>query len=127
MAQFNDTGTKAFPVSGAIGRYVRVKLSSGSLAVAAVGDRGIGVIRDPAFAAGEVHTVLLYTKPGTLPFVASKSIAANVAIYSTASGQVTDTSAATCFLLGTNLLTAAANAGDIIEALPLSISNGANT
>lgn len=116
MSQYVDHGLRAFPVSGAIAQYSRVKVSSGQLAVAGATDVAIGVIRDDAFNAGEIHTVLLRSKSGTFPMIAAGAISAGVPVYSAASGQVSATQGSGT-LVGQSVDSATA-AGSIIEVIP---------
>jgi hypothetical protein len=116
MSQFVDRGEKAFAVGGAIAQYLRVKLSAGVLAIAGVGDKDLGVIRDDAFAAGETHDVLLRTKPGTVLMVAAKAFAQGAALWTAANGQVSDVDATGALSCGT-ALQAATEAGDFVEVL----------
>ncbi len=117
MSQFVETATRAFTAGGALGQYLRVKLSSGLLALAGAADAAVevGTLEEPSFAPGDVRSVRGRVAPGSRKMVASKSIAAGVAIYPAASGKITDT-ASSNNPIGTSLEAAAAN-GDVIECM----------
>lgn len=113
--QYNENSRKGFLNGGsAINKYLRVKLSSGTLTTAGITDREIGVLTDRAEAS--VHTnVLLRTAAGTTPMVASAAITAGALVYTAASGKIGN-SASTAYLVGIALEAATAD-GDIIEVL----------
>ncbi len=118
MSQFNDDGYKTFECDEAIAQYARVKLDSdGKITTAGLTDKGIGVLRDESFAAGEKKAVKLNSAPGTMKMIASEAIAAGAEVYSEASGKVQDTAQATAYLVGVALEAATAD-GDVIEVMP---------
>jgi hypothetical protein len=114
--QWVDGSTRSFTAGAAIARFLRVTLSGGKLAAAGATTKELGVLRDAAFADGDVKAVLLRNKEGTIPMLANAAIAVNAQVWTAASGKV---GAATtgAFLVGT-ALTAAAADGDQIEVLP---------
>lgn len=115
---YHDLPTRTFPVSGAISKHLRVKLSSGVLAAAVLADANwIGTMDAPTVSTDEVGTVRL--RGQTHKMVASKSITAGVLVYTVAGGKVSDTKGTGAFLAGIALESAGAD-GDIIEVLPLS-------
>ena len=68
MSQFVDGNTKSFVAGGAIAQHLRVKISSGKLAVAGLTDRDwIGTAMTEAFADGEVISVKLASGAGSRP------------------------------------------------------------
>ena len=122
-----ETPTRTFPSDGtAIGQYLRVKLSSGVLAVAGLTDKELGVAEYGVLSGDETGCVRLRTAPGTVPMVAAEALSAGAAVYTAASGKVGDTATATGFLIGT-ALTAATADGDIIEVLRNSHGDTANS
>lgn len=91
MTQMVDAPTKSYTASGAIGKFLRVKLDSNDkLAKATAADIEIGVIRDEAFADGDVRSVLLRSKEGTTKMVADEAISKGSRVYGAAGGKVTD-------------------------------------
>jgi hypothetical protein len=119
MSQYNDSGYKTFPVAAALGRYIRVKTPAG-LVAAGLTDKEIGQIRDASFSAdataSKPMTVILRTKPGTQPFVASAAITKGVSVYTAANGKISSTAATGALLIGIALEAATAD-GDVIEVL----------
>lgn len=113
MSQFVDVGCKAFTNGAtAIDRYLRVKLSSGVLALAGdEPDIGVTSRRVEASVPGDV---ILRSKPGTTPMVAAKAIAAGDVVYSAADGKVTDAGGAERIGVA---LDAATGDGAVIEVL----------
>ena len=124
-SEYIDGNVRAFTAGAAIAGDLRVKLSSGKLAAAGLADKELGTIVVPAFADGDVVGVRLRTANGTSRMVASKAIAQGAAVYTAASGKITDAATATGYLIGTALEAAGAD-GDIIEVLRNSHGDTAN-
>jgi hypothetical protein len=118
MSQFVETPTKAFTAGAAIAKYLRVKLSSGKLAVAGAGASDepveIGTIEDASFADGDVRPVRLRTAQGTAKMVAAGAVVQGVAVYGAASGKVDDVASGAA--IGVSMEAAAAD-GDVIEVM----------
>jgi len=116
MSQNVDTNFGTFIAGAAIGRFLRVKLSSGKLAAAGIADKEIGTLEEDA--TGDLHVVRvrLRTATGTRKMIAAAAITAGADCFTAAAGKVS-VSASTAFLLGSALEAAAAD-GDIIEVLP---------
>lgn len=106
-------GSKGFTAGGAIGANLRVKLSSGKLALAGASDADIGVTETIAFADGDTQTVRLRTAPGTVLCKAAAAFASGAALFAAANGTVDDSGTVA---FGT-ALNAASAAGDIVEVL----------
>jgi hypothetical protein len=116
MSQQVDSQTKAFPASAAIPQFSRVVLASnGTVSVAVLADREIGIAQTAAFAAGEMVTVKLRTAAGTHKAIANAAITRGAQVFSAAAGRVS-VSATGAFNLGQALEPAGA-AGDIIEIM----------
>lgn len=115
MSQSVSGNTKGFTAGAAIGKHLRVKITSSKLAAAGIADKDIGTLLDESFADGDVRSVLLSSAAGTAKMVAAAAISEGAAVFSAASGKVS-VSASTAFLLGTALEAAAAD-GDVIEVL----------
>lgn len=113
MAEQNDTGCRPFSCDAAIAQYLRVKASSTGVAVAGASDISIGTLRDASFAASDVRTVMLRSKPGTHKCVASDVIAKGDPVYAAASGKVAPSGS---IYEGIALSASAAN-GDVIEVM----------
>lgn len=114
MSQTNPGPTKAFPCSGALGQYLRVKTPT-SLALAGASDVSIGVMEEPTFAGATVGTVRLANAQGTRKMVAVDAITAGDPVYAAASGKI----ASTGTVVEGRALETSANDGDIIEVLPI--------
>ena len=113
MSQFNESNVKTFTNdSSAIGRYLRVKLSSGVLALAGASDTELGVTRSriEASVPGGVH---VRTAQGTVPMVAAGAISAGAEVFAAASGKIASSGSVS---IGTTLEASTAD-GDIIEIL----------
>ena len=110
------TREKTFTAGGAIGAHLRVKLSAGVLAACDATDVGIGVLRDAAFASGDIKAVELWNMQGTVNCVASAAITQFAMIYGAASGKVSASSNAN--VVGFAMEAASGN-NSIIEVLPL--------
>ena len=115
---FVDTNERAFPSgTNVIPRFARVTLNSSGILIAAPATNAcIGTIRDDTFGvAGEVHSVRLASKGGTIPMIAaSTNITAGGYVYGAASGKVDSTGT---IAEGISLV-APASANDIIEVIP---------
>lgn len=117
MSQFNDSGLKAFEASAPIAQYARVGVAAdGTIAEAGATAKGIGVARVAAFAAGEVITVKLWSKSGTMKMLAGGAITAGAAVNSIADGKIDDSGAVGSYDVGIALEAATAD-GDVIEVL----------
>lgn len=115
MSQQVDTPTRTFTAGGALGQYLRVKISASKLALAGAADRSIGTMPAPAFADGDPATVTLRNKMGTRRMIANGAVTAYTNVYSAASGKV---SATGIYYEGMALEAATAD-GDVIEVLTL--------
>lgn len=118
MSGYTEAPTRTFKAGVAIGRFLRVKLSSSKLAIAGIGDAStatVGTTEREAFAANDQVAVRLDNAQGTRKCVAAGAIAADAIVYSAANGKVNDVST------GANRVGIALNAagadGDIIEVL----------
>lgn len=117
MSQYFETPTRGFTAGAAIAQYLRVKLSSGKLAVAGA-EQDIGTIEEESFADGDVRAVRLLSTQGTHLAVAAGAVSAGAKVYGAAGGKVDDTQGTGAFLRGIALEAATAD-GDVIEILPL--------
>ena len=114
---FVESNTRTFEAGAAIGRHLRVKLTSGTLAVAGATDtEEVGTMNEASFAAGEVKAVRLRSAMGTAEMVAAGSITVGSEIFTAASGKVSTTQATNAVRVGV-ALTAAGADGDVIEVL----------
>lgn len=114
--QFIESNHKAFTCGGtAIAANTRVKLSSGVLAAAGLTDKEIG-ITTRRIEADAVGDVLLRTANGTTRMIAADSFSAGAAVYTAASGKISDTQGTGAFLIGIALEAATAD-GDVVEVL----------
>lgn len=114
MSQQVTAACKTFVAGGALGPYLRVKLSTGVLALAGGSDVELGTMEERALASGEAVPVRLRTAQGTRKMVSAGSITAGNPVYAAASGKV---DASGSIIVGTALEDAAA--GDIFEVLPI--------
>jgi hypothetical protein len=116
MAQKYDSAYRPFTLAADTEAYVRVKLdgaNANQVAIAGAGEVAIAVT-DKAGKAGEVvNCKLIEGGEGTYKVTASGPIAANAALYGTASGRVDDAGGGTPQFTS---LGAASGAGSIIEA-----------
>lgn len=117
MSQINEGPTKTFTAGAAIGKHILVKLSSGKLAVAGLGEEFLGTLEDASFADGDLRAVRLRSAQGTLKAVASGAFSAGAVVYGRAAGKVDDISTTSAIRLGI-ALEAATAANDIVEVLP---------
>lgn len=116
MGQMVEGNTKSFLNGGtAIGRGLRVVLSSGVLAVAGIDDRELGVTT-ARIEANEHGSVYLRTAAGTVQMVASKAITLGATVYTAAAGKVSDAQGEDAVAVG-QALEAASGDGAIIEVL----------
>lgn len=116
MSQYVNTPTKTFVAGGAIAQYLRVYISSLKLAVAGIGDKGIGTIEEAAFADGDLRAVRLTSAQGTFKGVMATDVTAGAAVYTAASGKFSKTKGTGAFAAGIALETGTAD-GDVIEIL----------
>lgn len=118
MSQIVTTGIKSYRAGAAIGQFLRVKLTSGLLALAGLGASDepleIGVLEEPSFATGDLRPVRLRSSQGTTKMVAAGAIAAGVAVYGAANGQISTTASGNPIGVSQEAATAA---GDIIEVV----------
>jgi hypothetical protein len=116
MSQFVVTQTKAFACNGAIGQYLRVKMSGTGvqIALAGVSDKSIGTLEEASFASGDFRAVRLRSADGTRKMVANGAISVGADVFAAASGKISATRNG--FPEGIALEAAAAD-GDIIEVL----------
>ncbi len=115
MGQYVDGNTKSFLNGGtAIAKAIRVVLSSGVLAVAAVTQKELGVTigRIEANVSGAVR---LRSASGTCQYTANAALAVGAQVYTAAAGKV-GPSVSTAFLLGETLEATTAD-GDYVEVL----------
>jgi hypothetical protein len=98
--------------ASAIGAHLRVKLSSGDVAIAG-DEESIGVTVAPVIATGDGVTIALKNKPGTVQVVAGGEITAGAQVFSAANGKV---AASGAVFEGIALMAGAD--GDVIEILP---------
>lgn len=117
MSQYVDGPSKTFTAGAAIGQDILVKLSSGKLAVAALGDEHIGTLLAESFTDGDERAVRLRSAQGTTKMVASGAFTAGAILYGRALGKVDDISTTSAIRVGT-ALEAATAANDVIEVLP---------
>lgn len=118
MPGTNDTGIVSFEAGAAIGQHLRVKLSSGKLAVAVLADgpgTELGTLEEASFASGDIRAVRARNVPGTRKMIANAALAVGAKVYTAAAGKV-GASATGAFLEGI-ALTASAADGDVIEVL----------
>lgn len=115
MSQYVERGHRTFTSGSTLGRYLRVKLSSGNVVVAVAADKELGVTSRPVLTSGDPVDVLLCNAQGTTPMVANNAIAIGAIVYTAAAGKVSATS--TSALAVGVALTASTADGDIIEVL----------
>lgn len=113
MSQFNDTGYGSVTLTETVGQYLRTD-ASGTLC--GITERGIGYSTVDGVS-GDVVSVALHSKQGTVKVVAAAAIAKDAIVYSAASGKVS-VSASTAYPLGIAMEAATAD-GDVIEIMPL--------
>lgn len=117
MATYYDSQSRPFTSGATIGEHLRVKLSSGVLALAGVGASDetldLGQTERPSVS-GEVVSVRLRNAQGTSKMVAAAAIAAGVAVYGAANGQISTTASGTAIGI---TMEAATAAGDVIEVM----------
>jgi hypothetical protein len=119
VSQQNENGHKAFEADAAIEKYARVIVEQdGKVVTAGIGQIGDGIAQDPAFAAGDVIDVRLWSAPGTFKMIANEAFAAAADLYTEADGKVQDTAASTSFLFAKSL-EAASGDGSIVECVLL--------
>jgi hypothetical protein len=113
MSQFNDTGYATVTLTETVGQYLRTNFAG---ELCGITERGVGYATVSGVS-GDVVSVALHSKPGTVKVVAAAAIAVDAIVYSAASGKVS-TSASTAFPLGIARTASSAN-GDVIEIMPL--------
>lgn len=116
MSQMTEGNTKSFVNGGtALDRGLRVKLSSGVLALAGLAEREIGVLTARA-EANDHAGVYLRTAAGTVQMVAADSFAVGAVVYTAANGKISDTQGTGAVAIG-EALEAASGDGSIVEVL----------
>jgi hypothetical protein len=118
MPGYNESGVLTFTAGAAIAQHLRVKLSSGKLAVAVLADGPgveLGTLEEASLADLDVRAVRARNFPGSRKMVASAALAVGAKCYTAAGGKVGAT-ATGAYLVGI-VLTASAADGDIIEVL----------
>lgn len=116
MSQWFDSPTRPFVSSAALGEHLRVKFSSGKMALAGIADKELGTVKDAVFAADKDMAVILTSKQGTTLMVANAAMAVDADVFTAASGKV-GPSASTAFYIGKVVASPASADGDIIEVL----------
>lgn len=118
MADYVDPGYRTFVAGAAIGRHLRVKLTTGKLSLAGLGATDnlveLGTIEDAAFADGDVRNVSLRNKQGTVKMVASAAITLGASVYGAANGKISSSSSGSPLGIA---LEAASGDNSIIEVL----------
>ena len=126
MSEFSEGPTKTFKTSAAIPQFARVKYeAAGTVAVAGVADKDIGVATREAFASGEAIAVRLRSAAGTMKCIAAGPVTNGAEVNTAASGKVDDAAASGSFNMGIALDAATAD-GDIIEVLRNTHGDSAN-
>lgn len=126
MAQFDEGFVGSFAASGALSPFLRVKGSSGQVALAGLTDREeYGTTEGQTFNAGEMIPVRYRNAPGTRKITVNGAVTQDAALYTAANGKVSATAATGGFLWGYAIEAAGAD-GDIIEALPIGHTGAAN-
>lgn len=117
MASFVETATRTFESGATISQHLRVKITSGTLAVAGAGvsddDVEIGTVERDCVSGDQV-SVRLRNAQGSTKMIAGEALAAGATVYGAASGKVADTASGNPIGVA---LTAAGADGDIIEVL----------
>jgi hypothetical protein len=114
--QYVEGPLRTFTVGASdIPAFARVKLSSGLLVIAGIGDKELGTL-ETIGKVGELAAVRLRNAPGTFIGIAAGAIAVGADVSTAASGKFNDTAGTGSFLSGT-AITAAAADGDYIEIL----------
>jgi hypothetical protein len=113
MSQYVEGPLKTDTAAGALGAHLRVK-TPGALALAGASDVSLGTMEFAVFAAGDA-TIRLRNASGTRKMVANDAITKGNVCYAAANGRV---AAAGTVVEGIAFETSA-NAGDIIEVMPL--------
>ncbi len=112
-----DTNYKAMTAGAAIGVHILVKVASDKAEIAGLADVPVGTLVEQAFADGDVVSVALLSKAGTLKCVAAAAVAQGAKVYCRAAGKVDDVATSSAVLVGV-AMEAAGAAGDIIEVMP---------
>jgi hypothetical protein len=119
--QVNETPLVTFPKSGALGPYLRVKLTAGVLALAGAEELEIGTTNERYLSSGlgqgtDVATVVTPKAPGTVKFIGSEAISQFAFVFGAASGKVSDTPNGNFIGIA---MTATTADGDEVEVLRL--------
>lgn len=109
--------TRTFPNNAAIGKHIRVTLSSGYLAAAGAAVKDLGTMEYASLSTDDAGTVRMRTAEGSVICVAAGAIAAGAEVFTAADGKVNDVQATGAFSYGT-ALTAATGDGSYLEVLP---------
>lgn len=120
------TAERTFIAGAALAPGTRVVISSGKVVAAGITGKDIGTVVTRAYADGDPVTVRLRTAQGTCECIASEAIAMGAAVYTAASGKVSDTAAATSFYFG-EAMEAASGDGSVFEVLRASHGDTANS
>lgn len=115
MSSYVDGPVRTFTSAAALSPHLRVKLSSGKVALSGSEDEDIGTVEKRCHAANELVPIRLRTAQGTRKVVAAGSFALGATLYKAANGQVDDSGT---HAIGT-ALEASTGAGDVVEMLPL--------
>jgi len=116
MAQYVEAPTKTFTCGAAIAQHLRVKFSSGKMAVAGLTDREIGTMEEASFADLDDRAVRLASAQGTVKMVANAALALGASVFTAAAGKV-GPSLATGYYIGQVVGAAATADGDVVEVL----------
>ncbi len=115
MSQYTEGSTKTFTAGAAIAQHLRVKITSGKLAVAGLGEGCLGTLEAASFNDGDKRAVRPWNSQGTRKVVGAGAVAAFALIYDAAGGKVDDV--ANGKLLGL-ALEAIGAADEVFELLP---------
>lgn len=116
MSQVTEGRTKTFIAGAALARGILVKLTSGKLAAAALGEEWIGVMEEASFADGDLRSVVMRSAEGTVKCVASGAFSVGAVVYGRASGKIDDISTTSAIRVGI-ALEAATALNDEVEVL----------
>jgi hypothetical protein len=117
LSQVVEANFKTFRAGAAIGKYLRVKLTAGKLAVAVAADREwLGTLEAPSFEDGDVRRIRLRTAVGTMRMIANGVINQGAGCWTAAAGKVSASPGTGATYVGICIEPAAAD-GDVIEVL----------
>lgn len=116
MTALAHSCVRSFPNDSALGKYLRVKDSSGNLALAGEEDE-LGVMEENSLAGDAVAPVRFLEEGKSIYMVASGAISQFADVYRTTAGKITATQGTSEDRLGVALEAATAD-GDVIEVLP---------